>query len=247
MNVSHPFFAALGLTLPLLTACGGGAGVTATEAAPAIQATACPSVVTPLTQAEIDEALYMREEEKLARDVYEELAAYWLTQVGTVPVVTIMDNISSSEQTHMDSMKAVLDCYGLPDPVDAAETRGVFINPKLAGLYNDLTLRGKTSQIEALRVGALIEEVDIEDLQHSIEISQQAYTDSVYANLMCGSRNHLRAFVGELIKTEGSYTTQVIDQATVDAIVNSANEPCGGTSDSSSTGDNPGNGYRGGR
>lgn len=242
MNVSHPFFAALGLTLPLLTACGGGAGVTTAETAPAIQATACPSVVTPLNQAEIDEALYMREEEKLARDVYDELAAYWLNQAGTVPVVTIMDNISNSEQRHMDSMKAVLACYGLPDPVDAAETHGVFVNPELAKLYEELTTRGQTSQLEALKVGALIEEVDIQDLQKSIEISQQAYTDSVYANLMCGSRNHLRAFAGEIIKTEGRYTAQFIDQATVDAIVNSANEQCGGANSSPSNG-----GHRGGR
>jgi len=218
--------AVTGLSLSLLTACGGASG-TSVHAAPTVSDASCPGAVIPLTQAEIDEALFMREEEKLARDVYDELAAYWLAQVGAVPVVNIADNISNSEQKHMDSMKAVLDCYGLPDPVDSAETPGMFINPELAQLYTTLTTRGRASQLDALKVGALIEEVDIEDLQESIEISQQAYTDAVYENLMCGSRNHLRAFAGQIIKTEGSYTAQVLDQAMVDAIINSPRENCG--------------------
>ncbi|MDM7321870.1 MAG: DUF2202 domain-containing protein [Gammaproteobacteria bacterium] len=215
-----------GLGLSILTACGGTSAAPA-HTSPTASAAPCPGVVSPLTQAEIDKALFMREEEKLARDVYDELAAYWLAQVGTVPVVTIADNISDSEQQHMDSMKAVLDCYGLPDPVDAAETPGVFIAPELGQLYATLVAQGRLSQLDALKVGALIEEVDIADLQASIEISQQAYTDAVYASLMCGSRNHMRAFVGQIIKTEGSYTAQAIDQATVDAIVNSPMENCG--------------------
>jgi len=218
-----------------LGGCGGGTdtGTTTNSATPApapVTPSACPSAIIPLTQPEIDEALFMREEEKLARDVYADLAAYWQTQAGTVPVVTVMSNIVQAEQDHMDNMKAVLACYGLPDPISANEPSGVFLNPELAQLYSTLMTRGKTSQSAALKVGGLIEEVDIEDLQRSIEISQQAYTDQVYAALMCGSRNHLRSFAGQLIKTEGRYTAQLLPQATVDAIVNSPNETCGGTS-----------------
>lgn len=225
------------VTLSLLTFGAGAAN--AAKAAPSGKVSTCPSVVTPLSQAEMDEAIFMREEEKLARDVYDELAAYWLAQSGTLPVVTIMNNVSDSEQTHMDSMKDVLSCYGLPDPVDTAETPGVFLDTELARLYTDLTTQGQLSPLEALKVGALIEEVDIEDLQDSIEISQQDYTDAVYANLMCGSRNHLRAFAGEIIKIEGHYTAQVLDQDMVDAIVDSANERCAAASQSL--------GHRGGR
>ena len=232
--------------LSLLTACGGGSGdataspaTSPTPVTPAPGGTACPSSVTPLSQAEVDEALFMREEEKLARDVYLDLSAYWQVQVGSAPVVNMMSNIAKSEQTHMDSMKDVLSCYGLPDPVDAAATHGVFINPELAGLYIQLMTQGKTSQLDALKVGALIEEVDIEDLQTSIELSQQAYTDQVYEALMCGSRNHLRSFAGEIIKTTGTYKAQVIPQATVDAILSTPNETCGGAGD---TGGSPGGG-----
>jgi len=224
-----------------LGGCGGGTdtGTTTNSATPApapVTPSACPSAIIPLTQPEIDEALFMREEEKLARDVYADLAAYWQTQAGTVPVVTVMSNIVQAEQDHMDNMKAVLACYGLPDPISANEPSGVFLNPELAQLYSTLMTRGKTSQSAALKVGGLIEEVDIEDLQRSIEISQQAYTDQVYAALMCGSRNHLRSFAGQLIKTEGRYTAQLLPQATVDAIVNSPNETCGGDTGSSGGG-----------
>lgn len=216
----------------MLGGCGGGTDTsTASTITPAptppVTTSSCPSAVAPLTQVEVDEVLFMREEEKLARDVYADLAAYWQAQGGALPVVNVMSNIAKSEQSHMDSMKAVLACYGLPDPVAAGEPHGIFLNPELAQLYVTLMAKGKTSSIEALKVGGLIEEVDIEDLQRSIEISQQAYTDQVYAALMCGSRNHLRAFAGEIIKITGSYKAQLLPQTTVDAIINSPNETCG--------------------
>ncbi|OYY73877.1 MAG: hypothetical protein B7Y40_07500 [Gammaproteobacteria bacterium 28-57-27] len=226
-----------------LGGCGGGSGTDSTTTAdttttpvPAtpVANNSCPSTVIPLTQAEVDEILFMREEEKLARDVYADLATYWQAQAGTVPVVTIMSNIVKAEQSHMDSVKGVLECYGLPDPVGANEPSGIFLNQELAQLYTTLMTRGKTSQNEALKVGGLIEEVDIEDLQRSIEISQQAYTDQVYAALMCGSRNHLRGFAGQLIKTQGKYTAQLLPQATVDAILATENETCGGASSAGS-------------
>jgi len=240
-KMKHLRLTLLAASMAMLTACGGGTDAsttntsTSTVPVPAptpmpVTPSACPSAIIPLTQPEIDEALFMREEEKLARDVYQDLAAYWQTQAGAVPVVTIMSNIVKAEQSHMDSMKTVLACYGLPDPISANEPSGVFLDPELAQLYSTLMNRGKTSQDDALKVGGLIEEVDIEDLQHSIEISQQAYTDQVYEALMCGSRNHLRGFAGQLIKTQGKYTAQLLPQATVDAIVNSPNETCGGTS-----------------
>lgn len=201
----------------------GGGMMTTAQAATA----SCPTSFTPLTQPEVDEALYMREEEKVARDVYLGLSDFWQSQAGDVPVVTIMSNIAQSEQTHMDKMAEVLACYGLADPVDAAETQGVFLNPTLADLYQKLVTQGQQGQLEALKVGGLIEEVDMIDLQHAIELSQQAYTDSVYEDLMCGSRNHLRSFAGEIKLMTGSYIAQVLPQSEVDAIINSPREKCG--------------------
>jgi len=55
---------------------------------------------------------YIREEEKLARDVYLYLYDMW----GS----SIFDNISVSEQAHMDAIKTLIDRYGLDDPAEEA-------------------------------------------------------------------------------------------------------------------------------
>jgi hypothetical protein len=52
--------------------------------------------------------LFMREEEKLARDVYNTLYEIWGQPTFT--------NIAASEQTHMDEVKLLLERYSLADP-----------------------------------------------------------------------------------------------------------------------------------
>ncbi|TQV63385.1 MAG: DUF2202 domain-containing protein [Halothiobacillaceae bacterium] len=180
-----------------------------------------------LTAEETAEVLYMREEEKAARDVYLTLAEHWYPTEGNSAVVTALNNIAAAEQTHMERIEAILEKYNLPDPVDAAETRGAFVNPDLALLYTTLVAQGKLTVQDTLRVGGLIEETDIRDLKHSIEITQARDIVNVYANLLCGSRNHLRAFAGQITQTQGGYIAQVLPQTEVDAIVNSPRERCG--------------------
>lgn len=77
-----------------------------------------------LTKREKDAILYMREEEKLARDVYEFLYLKWS--------VNPFGNIRRSEQRHMDRMKTLITSYKLNDPVEKnSDIRGVFVNTKL--------------------------------------------------------------------------------------------------------------------
>lgn len=149
----------------------------------------------PLSQEEIDGLLFMREEEKVARDSYITLGGFW----GLV----IFDNIASSEQSHMDAMKKLLDKYGLPDPVIPGV--GEFTNGELQHLYNYLVLWGAESSMESLYVGALIEETDIIDIQHAIDDAKHDDIISTYGSLMCGSRNHLRAFVRQIEANGGVY------------------------------------------
>ena len=131
--------------------------------------------------------LFMREEEKLARDVY-----LYLYEI--FPLRSFL-NISNSEQAHMDAMLYLIDTLNLVDPVGENPER-VFQNQELQILYNELIERGCKSQEEALRVGALIEEVDIIDIQ--TELDKHATHEEVirvYTNLIRASGNHLRAFV----------------------------------------------------
>lgn len=166
---------------------------------------------TPLSEAEADALLFMREEEKLAHDVYVTLYDQWGARVFT--------NIAASEQTHTDAVATLLDRYGLSDPTEG-NTVGEFIDPALQTLYDDLIVQGSLSLADALKVGAAIEEIDILDLEERIATTDHADIQLVYERLLAGSSNHLRAFVSMLERqTGGSYTPQYMGQADYDAII----------------------------
>lgn len=169
-----------------------------------------------LMETEYSESLiFMREEEKLARDVYQSLFAIWAKPIFT--------NIASSEQQHMDAVKGLLDQYGLEDPV-IDNTIGAFENEELQGLYIELMDEGSQSIEKAYAVGALIEEIDIRDLDLAIDSIAQADIITVYESLNKGSRNHLRSFYKTLNQIGVVYQPQILDAEYFDAIVNSAME-----------------------
>jgi hypothetical protein len=144
-----------------------------------------------LTGDEIDWLTYMREEEKLARDVYLFLYDTWGSP--------IFSKISASEQTHMAAIKTLLDRFGVPDPA-AGKEAGEFSAPELQALYDDLIAQGGVSLVEALKVGVFIEETDIEDLNDAKASTSRKAIKTVYSNLLQGSLNHLKAFVSKLAK-----------------------------------------------
>ncbi len=154
---------------------------------------------------------FMREEEKLARDVY--ILLY--NKYG----LKVFNNISSSEQTHTNAIKYLIEKYSLNDPVQI-DVQGVYQNTKLQELYNKLIAQGSQSNIEALKVGALIEEVDIADLVKAMneEVDNQDIK-MVYNNLKLGSENHLRAFVKNLAANGINYVPQVLDIDTYNSII----------------------------
>jgi hypothetical protein len=157
--------------------------------------------------------LFMREEEKLAHDVYVTLYTKW-----SLPA---FQNISASEQTHTDAVKALIDRYNLADP--ASNNVGVFTNPDLQKLYTDLVARGSESAAEALKVGAAIEEIDILDLEKRFAQTDNADIQQVFNNLRSGSYNHLQAFATNLQSQTGeTYQPQYLSPEAYQAIINSS-------------------------
>ncbi len=142
-----------------------------------------------LTPAEEDWLTYMREEEKVARDVYLFLYEKWQSRV--------FKNIAASEQTHMDAVKTLLDRYGIADPAAGKEV-GEFTNPNLQALYDELIDAGSVSLVDALEVGVLIEETDISDLKEGIASTERKDIITVYGKLLLGSLNHLESFESKL-------------------------------------------------
>jgi len=142
-----------------------------------------------LTAVEVENLTYLREEEKLAHDVYIFLFDVWGQW--------IFQNIAASEQRHMEAVLNLLDKYGIADPA-AGKAAGEFTNQELQALYNDLTQDGTASKLAAMQVGVFIEETDIGDLQNIIDGTDKSDIIRVCENLMNGSINHLEAFNAEI-------------------------------------------------
>jgi hypothetical protein len=176
-----------------------------------------PAPQVPLSAAEQEMLLFMLEEEKLARDTYVALDAHWAAPQFA--------NITSSERSHMDKIATLLAKYGVAYTVLPA---GTYAHPELQALYDQFMIDGVVSEANALHIGATIEDLDIVDLQQRMDATANVDIDAAFAKLQCGSRNHLRAFVGAIIASGGTYTPQFMDQASYDAILAAEIEGCGG-------------------
>ncbi|MCF7933765.1 MAG: DUF2202 domain-containing protein [Spirochaetia bacterium] len=168
------------------------------------------SVYDGLSAAEVEGLLLMREEEKLARDVYDALADIWNLRA--------FSNIAGSEQTHMDAVGRVLATYGIPDPV-TDDTPGVFTDAHLQSLYDELVEQGSISAAEAYSVGAMIEDLDIKDLQELMDETENELILMTYASLLRGSENHMRSFTRGLSRYGITYSAQFITDEELSAIL----------------------------
>ncbi len=215
------------------------------------------SAQTALSNEEIDAIVFMREEEKLARDVYLTLYDLW--------GMPIFNNIASSESAHMEAVYSLIATYGIDDPAAGMDI-GEFTNPDLQSLYDQLITQGSISLADALKVGGAIEEIDILDLEANLAQTLNGDIIAIYENLLQGSDNHLRAFSNILTQQTGeTYVPQYMAQEAYDLILNSPmgggygesqgqNQDAGasqgqadsGNADQPATG-GKGNGYRGGR
>lgn len=179
---------------------------------PALVQTATQGALSPQEEAGL---VFMREEEKLARDVY--------TVLGDKTGLRIFANIAASEQTHMDAVGTLIARYGAMDPV-RDDAIGTFAAQTFKDLYASLVSAGEVSDIEALRVGARIEELDIADLAERVAQTDDADIRLVYEQLMRGSRNHLRSFAAQLASRGATYEPVHLPADAYAAIVSTPRE-----------------------
>lgn len=172
--------------------------------------------VTSLTDYEYADLLFLREEEKLARDVY--LFSYEKYKFE------IFKNISNSEQQHMNSVLQLLNKYNIQDPISVEI--GVFNNQTLQNMYNQLVAKSSISLLDALIVGNQIEDLDINDLTLNELRTNKLDLLSVYSSLKCGSKNHLRSFYSQLLQQGGLYNPEYISQDSFNSIVSTPTEKC---------------------
>lgn len=197
-----------------------------------------------LSDIEIADIIKMREEEKLARDVYSTLGEMWGKNVFL--------NIQDSEDSHTSEVQQLIDRYELNDPV-IDDTIGVFTSSEMNTLYDNLIAQGEKSLLDALIVGATIEDLDIYDLNEAIARTDNEDVAAVYTNLLAGSKRHIQSFVKNITKEGGEYTPHYITQAEYDEIIATEREyggksagNGGGTGLRDGSGGGTGNGGQGG-
>ena len=144
-----------------------------------------PAAGGPLSDGERADLVLMREEERLARDLYRRFHQAW--------GVPIFDNIAASEQRHYDTIGRLLERYDVPDP-SVGQPPGTYADTELQGAYDAWLARGLSSVEGAYAAGVELETGDIADLSAAVQGSDQAAIHRVYENLRAASENHLRAF-----------------------------------------------------
>jgi hypothetical protein len=169
-----------------------------------------------LSEVEKEMLLYVREEEKMARDVY-----LFIAERFKMP---IFKNIAKSEQVHMDKVLCLLIHYNIEDP---AQGPGVFTNPGIQELYDMLVALGSGPITDALTAGAIIEDYDIYDINHWMTETQNENILTVFGNIVCGSGNHLIEFDAKLNSFGIQYIPDYISKTEYDAIIASGHQTCG--------------------
>ena len=178
-----------------------------------------------LSDKEVKGLLFMREEEELARDLYMDI---YYAKGSTL---NVFKNISEKAETkHAEAMRVLLETYGVDDP--STGVHNTFNDEELQHLYNDLfNIAIGSDNLAALKVGALVEETDIADINEKKSQVSEEHQDiiSTYENLLCGSRNHLRSFAKNIENETGQpYETQVPElDSEVRAILSGEQEKCG--------------------
>lgn len=133
--------------------------------------------------------IYMIEEEKMARDLYDVFAS----QTGN----SIFETISNSEQQHYDTLLLAAQKTGV-DITAISTTAGVFTNPEIQSLYNTLLAQGSVSLTAALEVGSIVEKTDMADIMDYMTDTSIGIIGTMYSHLETGSEHHLTAFTQQI-------------------------------------------------
>lgn len=152
--------------------------------------------------------MLMREEEKMAHDIYVTFRDKYDLRV--------FSNISQSETMHMNAVLSLINHYELNDPMLAES--GKFKNKEIQDLFNKLIVQG-ADIIGALKAGAIVEEYDILDLMKYIDSTKNEDIKKVYSNLLYASHRHLNAFIRNLAANNINYKPQILSNEEFNKII----------------------------
>ena len=189
------------------------AAVVAAPSLPAACGGACACSIAPETAAAGSVSLSSQTQTLLLEQLADEgLAARVYRELGEHYPLHPFQNIPRAEDSHATALRTFLKSAG----VDVGSLPPSAEN----GLQRDaLITQGIPSEIDALKVGALIEERDITDLRKLATTITEPEAVSLIQQLESGSHHHLNAFVRNLKKRGVSYEPQVLSRTDFDAII----------------------------
>lgn len=164
----------------------GGGAFAATAQAQTQVLPASAGVVAAADAGLTEDLQFMREEERMARDLYKVFADKY---DDAAPFA----NITKSEDRHYDAVGVLLDRYDVSDP-SASKAAGTYAFPEIQKLYDGWLAEGNASLQAAYAVGVELETADIADLKAAINEHTEADVDQVFGSLLNGSEHHLAAF-----------------------------------------------------
>lgn len=164
----------------------------------------------PITEEEKQSLVYVREEEKLAHDVYMKMLEKYNARV--------FSNIFDAEYRHMSFVKELLDTFKIEDPVKSNDA-GSLTNADLSEVYSRLVEQGNLSLIDALKAGAEIEDMDIADLNKRMQLISNNEILMTFEYLKKGSENHLRAFMRNLSRRGATYEPKFLSNSDFQKII----------------------------
>ena len=202
----------------LIVGCGSSGGEndssTSTSDLPSQVQVAIDAPRSILSQELTNTLSYMGNEERLAYDVYNEL----YRQYGTKQFTNIA---TKSEYKHITAVQQLVQKYKMNDDINFTNVdlpalgymntpiedmqAGTYDIAKIQKLYDDLIAIGSTSEIDALKVGCMVEVVDITDLDAYIILAEQSNASDVidvFNFLRDGSYTHYWSF-DEGLKSKG--------------------------------------------
>jgi len=146
-----------------------------------------------LTYLEKEGLYYLREQTKLVRDLFHTFYNMYGTKVYT--------RIARKEQRHFDRIGLLLEKYQLEDPV-VDKSVGIYENPIFEELFHELSTSGSENNLNALYVGAYLEEIVILDLKNALLDTEARDIRRVYEKLLNDAKKQLRLFVRNIEKQE---------------------------------------------
>jgi hypothetical protein len=161
-----------------------------------------------LTADEIEFIFAVREDEKIARDLY----ISFFGKFGLKP----FENIGKAEDNHIKATEKLFDYYEIDYP--ALSGNGKFENAIRQKLFDSLLLKVNT-ELDAFKVMAVLEESNIVEYGAVIKTVVNPNIKMVIENLAKASANHFKAAIRQITALGGTYTPEFLTQEQYRAVI----------------------------